>query len=84
MFGRILSGLALVLFLLLVVVRVSAQSARGGPVPTDTGWGGGGLTGTILTPSGQRPSRRISVRLRSMDKGDRVATTDEKGNFAFT
>ena len=82
MFGKILSGL--VLFLLLVVVPVSAQSARGGPVPTDTGWGGGGLTGTILTPSGQRPSRRISVRLRSMDKGDRVATTDEKGNFAFS
>jgi Flp pilus assembly protein TadD len=85
MFGKILSGLSLVLFLLLVVVQVTAQSARGGPVPTDAGWGGGaGINGMILTPSGQRPSRRISVRLRSMDKGDRVTTTDEEGKFAFT
>ena len=84
MFGKILPGLSLVLFLLLVVVRVTAQSVAGGPAPTDAGWGGGGITGMILTPSGQRPSRRISVRLRSMDKGDRVTTTDEKGNFAFT
>ena len=38
----------------------------------------------VLSSTGQRFSRRISVRLRSMDKGDRVATTDDKGNFAFT
>ena len=77
-------GLSLVLFLLLVVVRVTAQSVPGGPVPTDAGWGSGGISGMILSPTGQRFSRRISVRLRSMDKGDRVATTDDKGNFAFT
>lgn len=83
MFGKILSGISLVLFLLLVLVQVTAQSVAGGPAPTDAGWGGGGITGMILTPGGQRPSRRISVRLRSMDKGDRVTTTDDNGNFAF-
>jgi tetratricopeptide (TPR) repeat protein len=81
MFGRILSGLALGLFLLLVVVRVTAQISPGTP-STDPGWGGGTLGGMILSP-GQRFSRRISVRLRSMDKGDRVTTTDDQGNFVF-
>jgi tetratricopeptide (TPR) repeat protein len=83
MFGKILSGLSLVLFLLLVAVQVSGQSVAGGPAPTDTGWGGGGITGIVLSSTGQRFSRRVSVRLRSMDKGDRVATTDDSGNFAF-
>lgn len=77
-------GLALVLFLLLIVVRVDAQSVVGGPVPTDAGWGGGMINGMVHSPSGQRLSRRISVRLRSMDKGDRVATTDDNGKFTFT
>ena len=77
------SALSLVLFLLLVVVRVTAQSVPGGGVPNDTGWGGGGISGTILSSNGHRVSRRVSVRLRSMDKGDRVTTTDDKGTFAF-
>ena len=77
-------GLSLVLFLLLVVVRVTAQSVPGGPPPTDAGWGAGGLSGLILSSTGQRFSRRISVRLRSMAKGDRVAMTDDKGTFVFT
>jgi hypothetical protein len=76
-------GLAVVLFLLLIVVRVTAQSVAGGPLPTDAGWGGGGITGVILSSSGQRFSRRISVRLRSVTQGDRVATTDDKGNFSM-
>jgi Flp pilus assembly protein TadD len=77
-------ALFLVLFLLLVVVRVNAQSVvGGGPPPTDAGWGGGLIKGEILSPTGQRFSRRISVRLRSMAKGDRTSMTDEKGNFAF-
>src|SRR5215510_15134101 len=78
------AGLSLVLFLLLVVARVTAQGLPRSTPSTDTGWGGGQITGMVLTPSGQRFSRRISVRLRSMDKGDRVATTDDKGNFAFS
>jgi Flp pilus assembly protein TadD len=77
-------GPGLVLFLLLVVVRVNAQYSPGGQPPTDTGWAGGKITGMVLSPTGQRFSRRISVRLRSMDKGDRVTMTDDAGNFAFS
>jgi Flp pilus assembly protein TadD len=78
-------GLPLVFFLLLVVVRVSAQSLPGGGTSSaDAGWGGGGLSGMVLSSTGERFSRHISVRIRSMDKGDRVTTTDDKGNFVFT
>jgi Flp pilus assembly protein TadD len=83
MFGKILSGLFLVLFLLLVVVRVTAQGSPRSTPSTDTGWGGGMLSGMILSPSGQRFSRRITVRLRSMAQRDRVSTTDDKGSFVF-
>ena len=77
------SGLSLLLFLLLVVVRVTAQSSPVGP-PGDPTRAGVGIRGMIQLPSGQPFSRRISVRLRSMDKGDRVTTNDDKGNFVFT
>jgi Flp pilus assembly protein TadD len=77
-------GLSFVLLLLLVVVRVSAQSMPGGPIPGNAGWGGGGISGMVTASNGLRLSRHITVRLRSMDKGDRVATTDDKGNFSFT
>ena len=54
------------------------------PGATETGLGGGNaITGTILLPNGQRLQRRVSVRLQTMTKGDRVATTDEYGKFAF-
>ena len=84
MCGKTLSGFSLVLFLLLVVVRVTAQGLPRSTPSTDAGWGGGGITGMVLSSTGQRFSRRISVCLRSRDKGDRVTTTDDKGNFAFT
>ena len=77
------AGLSLVLFLLLLAVPVTAQSIPGGPVGTDAGWGGGGISGVVLPPSGQRFGRHISIRLRSMNQGDRIATTDDKGNFTF-
>jgi Flp pilus assembly protein TadD len=82
MFGKTLSGLSLVLFLLLVVVQVTAQGIPRSTPSTDAGLGGGTISGMILSSSG-RVSRRISVRLRSI-QGDRVTTTDDKGNFAFT
>ena len=77
-------ALALVLFLLLIVVRVNAQISPGGQAPTNAGWGSGQITGMVLSSTGERFSRRISIRLRSMDKGDRVTMTDDQGNFAFT
>jgi tetratricopeptide (TPR) repeat protein len=54
------------------------------PGATDTGLGGGNaITGMILLPNGQRLQRRVTIRLQTMTKGDRVTSTDEYGKFAF-
>lgn len=87
-------GLALVLFSLLMVVQIAAQVTPQGGMPqggippgaasTDTGLGGSNaVTGTIVSSTGQRIERRLSVRLRTFTKGDRISTTDERGNFVF-
>ncbi len=53
------------------------------PGATDTGLGGGNaISGMIITSNG-RLERRLSVRLQTMTKGDRVAMTDDNGTFAF-
>ena len=71
------------LVLLAFVISVRAQVFLP-PGATETGLGGGNaITGTILLPNGQRLQRRVQVRLQTMTKGDRVATTDEYGKFAF-
>jgi Flp pilus assembly protein TadD len=78
------SGLSLVLFSLLVVVRVTAQGIPQGAASTDTGLGGvNTISGMIVSSNGQRIERRVSVRLRTMTRGDRISTTDESGNFVF-
>jgi Flp pilus assembly protein TadD len=41
------------------------------------------ISGMIVSSTGQRIERRVSVRLRTMTRGDRISTTDEKGNFVF-
>ncbi len=77
-------GLSLVLFSLFVVVRVTAQGIPQGAASTDTGLGGiNTISGMIVSSNGQRIARRVSVRLRSMTRGDRISTTDENGNFVF-
>jgi Flp pilus assembly protein TadD len=77
-------GLSLVLFSLFVVVRIAAQGIPQGAASTDTGLGGvNSISGMIVSSSGQRIARRVSVRLRSMTRGDRISTTDESGNFVF-
>src|SRR5258706_15312054 len=76
--------LSLVLFSLLVVVRVTAQGIPQGAASTDTGLGGvNSISGMIVSSTGQRIARRVSVRLRSITRGDRISTTDENGNFVF-
>ena len=76
--------LSVVLFLLVLVVRVTAQAIPPGSASTDTGLGGSNtIGGSILLSNGQRAEHRISVRLQSMTKGDRVTTSDEYGNFVF-
>jgi len=77
-------GLFLVLFLLLVVVRVTAQNIPQGTESTDTGLGGvNTISGALVSPAGQRIQRRLAIRLRTTSRGDRISATDEKGNFAF-
>jgi len=77
-------GLFLVLFLLLVVVRVTAQNVPQGTAATDTGLGGVNIiSGALVSPSGQSIERRVTVRLQTVSRGDRIASTDEKGHFAF-
>ena len=77
-------GLTLVLFSLFVVVRVTAQGIPEGAASTDTGLGGvNTISGRIISSSGQRIERRVSVRLRTMTRGDRISMTDEYGNFVF-
>ena len=77
-------GLFLVLFSLFVVVRVTAQGIPQGAASTDTGFGGvNSISGRIVSSTGQRIERSVSVRLRTMTKGDRISTSDENGNFVF-
>src|SRR6187397_1308850 len=68
-------GLTLVLFSLLVVVRVAAQGSQGGlpqggfppgAASTDSGLGGGNaISGSLVASTGQRISKRVSIRLRT-------------------
>ena len=84
MLKRNVPGLSLVLISLFVVVRVTAQGIPQGAASTDTGFGGvNTISGMILSSSGQRIQRRVSVRLRTMTRGDRISTSDENGNFVF-
>jgi tetratricopeptide (TPR) repeat protein len=54
------------------------------PGGVDTGLGGANaITGTVLLSTGQRLQSHVSVRLQTMTKGDRVAVTDDNGNFVF-
>lgn len=74
------SAIWLLVMAVAMVGSASAQAIQG----TDTGFGGvNSITGTVLSPSGQRMERRVSVRLNTMEKGDRVSMTDDSGNFAF-
>ncbi len=51
---------------------------------SQTGLGGGNsIIGTVFAPSGRPIETRVRIRLSTMTRGDRVATTNETGNFAF-
>ena len=75
------SRLAFVVLLAWCVIPASAQMSP--PGAGDTGLGGvNSINGSVLA-GGQRLQRRISVRLQSMTRGDRVVMTDDYGNFTF-
>ena len=76
------------LFVLFVVgsvgVLATVSNAQPPSETMDTGLGGFNvITGTLYIANGGRIERRITVRLQTMTRGDRVTTTDENGNFAF-
>ncbi|HEY8228133.1 MAG TPA: tetratricopeptide repeat protein [Pyrinomonadaceae bacterium] len=75
--------LSVVLFAVCSVVPLTAQitASAGG---TDPGFGGQNtINGMILGPSGERLQRRITIRLQTQTKGDRVLMSDDYGNFSF-
>ena len=79
---KVLRLLFVVLFALCFVIPVTAQMIP--PEAGDTGLGGANtITGMVLVPSGQRLERRITIRLQTMTRGDRVTMTDDYGKFAF-
>lgn len=78
---------AFLLFWLFTLFSLNAFAQGGippGTASTDTGLGGVNvISGMVLSPNGGRMERRVSIRLQSMTKGDRISTTDEYGNFRF-
>src|SRR5215203_5745416 len=80
---KILRTVFAVLFTLCFVIPVMAQAIIP-PGASETGLGGANaITGMILLSNGQRLQRRVSVRLQTMTKGDRIAMSDDYGNFTF-
>jgi len=68
----------------LIGLLVTGSNAQPPSETVDTGLGGANvITGTLFISNGGRVERRITVRLQTMTRGDRVTTTDENGNFAF-
>lgn len=77
-------GLSIVLVSLFVVVGVTAQGIPPGAASTDTGFGGPNtISGMLVSSNGQRIRRRVSIRLQTMTRGDRISASDENGNFVF-
>jgi tetratricopeptide (TPR) repeat protein len=69
------------LVLLMWASTTSAQMI----VATDSGLGGPNkVSGTVLSPSGERIATHIPIKLVTEARGNRVATVDEFGNFAFS
>jgi len=70
----------------LAAIAMLAIPINGQFVPneaTDSGLGGNNnIVGTVYTGAG-RLTRRITIRLTTMMRGDRVASTDDNGSFAF-
>jgi Tfp pilus assembly protein PilF len=52
---------------------------------TDSGLGGANsIGGYVIGPGGKRMQRRIQIRLGTATRGNRMAMTDDSGNFLFT
>lgn len=77
----------LILFFVVVQIGWLGIGSQGQIMPpnaTDSGLGGNNsITGMVMTSTGRRVERRVTIRLQTMTRGDRLTTTDESGNFAF-
>lgn len=72
----------IILLITLTSINVWSQIVPGEGM--ESGLGGANiLVGTVYTPTGQRMNTRVTIRLTTMTRGDRVSATDENGNFAF-
>lgn len=79
---KVLRLASVILFTLCILIPVRAQMIP--PGASDTGLGGiNTITGTIVVAGQRMMQRHVTVRLRTMTKGDRVVVTDDYGNFAF-
>ena len=64
---------------------VIAQIPQGMNETNNTHWGGNNyLVGTVFYPDGSRVNTKMNIRLRSPQKGDVIALTDDTGRFAFS
>jgi tetratricopeptide (TPR) repeat protein len=83
---RLRNDTAAIVLALVFLVSVGSFAARAQIVPgegMDSGLGGANIiSGTVYTDTG-RVSTRITIRLTTMMRGDRVGTTDDRGNFVF-
>ena len=78
-----MSASKLVFMVLFACSVIPASAQMSPPGAGDTGLGGvNSISGSVIA-GGQRLQRRISVRIQSMTKGDRVVMTDDYGNFSF-
>jgi Flp pilus assembly protein TadD len=69
---------------LMLLLSISALCQFVPNEATDSGLGGNNnIVGTVYTNGGGRLNRRVTIRLTTMTRGDRVASTDDNGNFAF-
>lgn len=75
---------AIILFFVLVLIYTISICGQFVPgESTDSGLGGSNtIVGTVYTEGG-RMNRRVTVRLTTTMRGDRVASTDDNGNFSF-
>lgn len=74
-----------VIWLFAAVICVIAQIPQGMNETNNTHWGGNNyLVGTVFYPDGSRVNTKMNIRLRSPQKGDVIALTDDTGRFAFS
>lgn len=74
-------GLLLLAVIALVAGDLAAQIFPGEGM--ESGLGGNNIISGIVTGPDGRITRRIQVKLTTMTRGDRIATTDDSGNFVF-